>query len=721
MFGAPAVDSSSSLPLTSGNATKLKRRLGCRSPTKEEKANVIGTAEYEEARVVFLLKQEEERKSLEEESGEKPQVALFEVTKAEAAPSREVQICRNVFKRNRGDARAGQRCIRPASGKSGLCRVCQNSSKVKGPAFENKKLGDNEELGEDETRSAGDEENKQIWMWGLLSGQVVEAENDKEAGFTWPKPDEPGRINFTTYWMDGGGNSNRIDEILNEVHLNQLADRSISSMFLKFVANITVSCNDRIWWFDTESLMWTRNNVSVLLERISNKICDAIKIVVNQLPPAPPKPDKGEDRKPDPYYRQRLVMNGLLNHLSWNSKVESVYRLVVKNIKVNNAFEKLKNINIRYLPCAGGKVLDFETGEILPRTFHYNYDYEAPTDPSLATLESCEYVVDYFRHLLWRDGTCATGEMIRSFLTILGIFMSGDLSDQSILFLKGQASNGKSQLISILESTLGEAYVPASDGVFVNTDGKEPTPALTSLLKGARLSGISELNKSIRLSTALVKKLTSLEEFPYRPMYEEERKAKLLCHFIIATNTAIQFESIDEGVRRRVHCLEFPVRFLDLRGEAWTDEHRAENILPRRPEVIERMHTPECRAALLTLICHHWIEWKKAKLSDPLLKTASLPEFPGLENTTEEFIDDCASERSDVREFVAERLVIKPGSKLSTTEVLESYRSWSANPKATASWLKERLLDVSITPGKIGGKMYYKNVAFSTMTFPGVL
>ena len=610
-------------------------------------------------------------------------------TEAEAAP--EQLLCSNVFERKRGGRQGGERCQNPATS-SGFCRTCRNSSKF---------------------RPAPEKPEERPWQFGLLEGAIVEAEPDKSGDFTWPVKSSGEKPNFTHYWAVESGNASAVEALIAAALRGKISDKTLGTLFIAFLGKIVVRCGKTIWWFRTETLMWTDLDPVILLVKLSEDIAAAAEIMSSRLP-LPPKAQRGQARPVDVHEAQRFALDECVSILSSTTKSKAVFARFLAKAPAVDDFESRKNMDMRYLPCAGGQVFDYATGEVLNRNFNHHFDYEAPVNPNLATRESCEQVREYFRHLLWRDGQPATDQMISAFTTILGIFISGDIEDQSILFLKGDSSNGKSQLISILEQTLGEAYSPVSDAVFRSVDGQGASPALAAVMGGKRLLAMSELNKSIRLSSEMIKKITSTEKISYREIYEKTRSGRITGHFIIATNTPVQFDLIDEAIRRRVFCLEFPVRFVELNGEEWTDEHRASNVLPRRPEVIRTMHNPECKAALLHLLSENWRHWKSSALS-------TLPEFPGLENATSDFIGECAAARSNVSDFVSERLVVTSGAKLSTLEVLESYKAWSSNPRATASWLKERLSELGIVAFKTLGKMFYKNVAFSTPQFTGVL
>src|SRR5688500_15043614 len=102
-------------------------------------------------------------------------------------------------------------------------------------------------------------------------------------------------------------------------------------------------------------------------------------------------------------------------------------------------------------------------------------------------------------------------EMTIFFLTTLAIYISGDVKDQTFVCGYREANNGKSGLIGLLRWLFVHAVLPASDGLLIDTGGKQGANAHTSqydAIKNARLIYQDETKLLCVISEATIKKIT---------------------------------------------------------------------------------------------------------------------------------------------------------------------------------------------------------------------
>jgi len=630
--------------------------------------------------------------------------ALAEQGGVSRAPRRaepEHNTCQKVFDRTRGRRIKGEICGEPA-GKSGFCRSCaKNARERTGPPQQTNNT-------------------KQRWLFG--AGGILEKDDGpdgfppyefREVSISQELSDKT--PDFTKFYFPGGGNPYHVEQLIKD-GIYTPTDSSHAVMILNIVQNICVKSAGRIWCFSPKTKLWAVAELEVLVDAVCVEICKVLENIQGSLPEKPAENEKDSEGNlvVDEYSVQRKGVAEGLYKMRMSSGQKGILDALKKKLPSSPDFASSMNMNTHSFPTRGGMLYDYKSGAMRPRDFRDRYTYEIPCDPRVGNPSDAQHVYSYFQSLLWRDGHPGTPEMISSFLTILAIFISGDIADQSMLFLRGDASNGKSELITVLEKLLGPTFQPVSDGVFSKSEKGEATPAFTAVMGGKRLLALSEPNRAITLSGAAVKRLTSLDEVTYRPLYSEEIKGRIVGHLIVATNTPVKFDLIEEGVRRRVYCLDFPVKFAAISPDEWTDEHRAQNILPRDREVLARMHSEGCKAALLSMLSECWEKWTASKRT-------TLPEFPGMHSATEEFMADCVSARSNVGDFLSECLERKEGARVSTTEVLEAYKSWSSAHKISPAWLKERMGELGIRALKSHGKMFYSGVQIKIVSSGGIL
>ena len=152
-------------------------------------------------------------------------------------------------------------------------------------------------------------------------------------------------------------------------------------------------------------------------------------------------------------------------------------------------------------------------------------------------------------------------EVVYHLQKILGLSLSGDMSGEGMAILYGEGANGKSILLDVLSWLYGDYLSNAPAHTFLNSSRNESIRNDLAMLRSARLVTVSETNKGSFLDESVIKRTVSgdletarflhREFFQFRPQYK----------IILATNNKPEIKGGSHGTWRRLHLIEFGVKF----------------------------------------------------------------------------------------------------------------------------------------------------------------
>lgn len=170
------------------------------------------------------------------------------------------------------------------------------------------------------------------------------------------------------------------------------------------------------------------------------------------------------------------------------------------------------------IPMNNGYNIDIFTHKITLRHIgdKYTYSINAHIDPTIKTIQptvdslpSHHFVYDFFYKLM-----CEDRKYVEFFITMLGVYISGDIRDQSFMICIGEGNNGKSVLEKILSSLLGVSGGAIAPGVIYSSGTKENPNNHTSHLdamKGLRLGMSCEAQKAKGWNKEVIKLLVEMD------------------------------------------------------------------------------------------------------------------------------------------------------------------------------------------------------------------
>jgi putative DNA primase/helicase len=207
--------------------------------------------------------------------------------------------------------------------------------------------------------------------------------------------------------------------------------------------------------------------------------------------------------------------------------------------------------------------------------------------------------------------------LIRFVQKMAGICLTGSIEEQVFFILYGKGANGKSTLLNVLESLLGEYAATVSPDLVLagrsSKDAERATPA-KARIQGRRLLIATESEPNRRLAEDVVKQVTGGDRIAARVPYAKcEIQFKPVGKLLLATNHQPELASVDHGTLRRVKLVPFSVQI--PREE---QDKQLEQKLKRELPGILRWAVEGCKA------------WQDEGLGDP----------PAIKEATARYLDD---------------------------------------------------------------------------------
>ena len=179
---------------------------------------------------------------------------------------------------------------------------------------------------------------------------------------------------------------------------------------------------------------------------------------------------------------------------------------------------------------------------------------------------------------LWRrflnEATNGDKEMVRFLQQWFGYSLTGDVREQSLVFVYGPGGNGKSVFINVLTGIMADyAATPTMESLTVSKAERHSTDI--AMLRGARIASASETEHGRPWAEARIKQLTGGDAITARFMRQDNFTFKPTFKLLIVGNHMPRLRNVDDAMRRRfniapfVHKPEQPDRQLEvkLRGE----------------------------------------------------------------------------------------------------------------------------------------------------------
>ena len=191
-------------------------------------------------------------------------------------------------------------------------------------------------------------------------------------------------------------------------------------------------------------------------------------------------------------------------------------------------------------------------------------------------------------------------EVIRYVLTVFAICLTGDTTEQKIWYFVGDGSDGKSLLVKVISTILGDYSATASTDLIIDKKYQSQNISEVARLKGKRLVSISETKTEDKLDEAGVKNMTGGDSIVARFLYCNEFEYTPEFKIIMMSNYEPRIVGNDHGIRRRIKIVRFQHTIADDRQ----DRHLYEKLIAEKNEIF-------------TLLVDYYKEYLKVGLIEP--------------------------------------------------------------------------------------------------------
>ncbi|MCS3521846.1 phage/plasmid primase, P4 family [Bradyrhizobium elkanii] len=287
----------------------------------------------------------------------------------------------------------------------------------------------------------------------------------------------------------------------------------------------------------------------------------------------------------------------------------------------------------------------------------------------------------WFRFL--SEATSDDPELIKFLQVVCGYAMTGDTSEQLLVFIYGPGGNGKSVFLTAIGGILGDYHTAAAMETFTESlHDRHPTDL--AALKGARLVTCAETSEGRAWAETRIKQLTGGDPITARFMRRDFFTYQPTFQLLIVGNHKPKLRNITEAMRRRLAIIPF------VNAPVEPDHELGEKLRAEWPGILRWM-IEGCLA------------WQKEK-------GIKRPEIV-VEATKEYF-----NEQDLLGQWIEERLERAPGSNLSTVKAYESFVTFAAHSGERSpgdiKWFHEQMDQHNFNKRKSHGNRVYKDVRF---------
>lgn len=297
----------------------------------------------------------------------------------------------------------------------------------------------------------------------------------------------------------------------------------------------------------------------------------------------------------------------------------------------------------------------------------------------------------YSEYPAWNDVDRFISEVLpnesvrKYFMSHLALCLAGG-GCQLFHILTGTGSNGKSMLMNLVETALGDyaCKVPIS----MITQGRNKSSAASPeivRLKGRRFVTMQEPDEAVPINTGLMKEITSSEKMLARDLYAGSKamiEFELQCKFHLACNEKPKVNSNDGGTWRRLIVINFLSKFVPnpTAGQFKLDitiEHKVKS-------------EPWGRAFLAYLI-HLYRENMGKALPPPAVVLEYTNEYREENDAITKFIGECT------RPVVEGEITVG----IRREHLTDQFKQWWEANRGTRDWkIQEMLKTIETTYGK---------------------
>lgn len=214
---------------------------------------------------------------------------------------------------------------------------------------------------------------------------------------------------------------------------------------------------------------------------------------------------------------------------------------------------------------------------------------------------------------------------------LIGYSLTGEITEQIMVFLIGGGSNGKSTFINIIKDIMGDYGRQAKSDTFIK---KKETGANNDIarLVGSRFVSAIESEDGEQLSEAFVKQITGGEPVLARFLRQEFFEFIPEFKVFFTTNHKPVIKGVDEGIWRRIRLIPFNLQL---------PKEKRDKKLPEKLS----LEMP----GILNWAIEGCLKWQQSGLKDPAIVMKATGDYKEEMDILGPFMFECCFKREDVQ------------------------------------------------------------------------
>ena len=324
-----------------------------------------------------------------------------------------------------------------------------------------------------------------------------------------------------------------------------------------------------------------------------------------------------------------------------------------------------------------GGAVDLRTGELLP------------CDPDLLLTQCAAFKPDPSGdHPLWDDlltKICQGDQgMIDYLQTSFGMALFGAVYEEGMLLAVGpKGSNGKSTLFGTILGVLGDYGQTIRPELIM--ESRSEVVGLADI-RGKRLVVMAETDEGARLSSSMLKRLTSRDKISAKPLYLNPFSFMPTHTLVMHTNFLPKLKSLDGGTRRRIAVVPMAHRF------------EGAGVITDFGERLIKQEGPAILGWMIKGAVRFWAAGKR--LHKPQV----------VARATEEYFED----EDWVTRFLTERCLIDEGERVGAQLLYDTYLNWERE-NGSRTWKNSKDFKAALEArgykqGQTSGRMIWRGI-----------
>jgi len=257
-------------------------------------------------------------------------------------------------------------------------------------------------------------------------------------------------------------------------------------------------------------------------------------------------------------------------------------------------------------------------------------------------------------------------EEVRAFVQrFVGYALTGDITEQTLMFAYGSGANGKSVLLDVLLAILGDYGLRAAPDLVLAKQG-ESHPTELADLEGRRLVVCSEIDPGRGWAESTIKRITGDTTITARRMKQDFYTFPATHKLVIAANTRPIVRGTDQGIWRRMRLVPFSVTI--------PPKERDKGLVTRLLE--------EERPGILAWAVRGCLARQRDGIGEPTAVTEATESY--------------RNEQDILGIWIAEECVLLPDAFAATTVLYDNYVAWCQRTRRepwTRDTMRARLLE----------------------------